>query len=298
MQMLDPNRADYKKYNELENTVDFLGTNIYPFWGGTPYGYTVQAVTKYWDDLTLKANSANKEILISEEGWPSGGEKKEGAIPNIDHAHDYFYYWYYRDIALIPSNDFHPKVLTSYYFSLFDNFPGQGFESHWGIFSSDGASGIFTEDSYHKDFKRGHVIVKFNNDIGKYGDPVRNVMLNACLEDVITKNEGKCYPIYGYPGRSIIPARKSKQKNAPAEIVNDTGQYTTVREFLIDSTGETYKSLKLNYEGDDKKLHPLCYVDFSMLSQFNGASVVLLKSTISDGNIPCVVSGETHPKNA
>lgn len=261
-----------QKYATVKNTADFVGTNVYPYWGGISYGnppYTnspaKQNLENYWNDLNRVRN--NYEIIETEEGWPSDGSIVGQAVPRSEYAHDYLYYWYYRDAKVAP---------VSYYFALFDKPPGQGTESHWGIFSADRNASLLgspgNPNDYSKPLLKGHVLVKFNNVIGQGGGISRVVGLNACTDDwnPNTKTQGTCYPIDGYNHTGDIAKSKSRQ-------------------FMIDTTSQTYSSLLVLFYGDGSDAPRLCYIDKAALMKMSDQTQVTLQWKTPDGAVPCDV---------
>jgi exo-beta-1,3-glucanase (GH17 family) len=268
------------KNADIWNVSDFIGTNEYPYWDGIEYG-TVNApdtqspvkmaFDNYWNDPVNGLNHLNvtkKQLIESEEGWPSAGNSVNKAVPSADHEHDYFYYWFYRGYQNNDnSND--PYVPTSYYFALFNKLPGQGAESNWGIYSVDGNSSV-VEGDHSKPLAQGHIVVPFINNTGNATNGFNAVTINACLED--WPNQKTCYPIEGFAGASRINA-------------NSKGA------FMLDITGNTYKSLVVVYQPPSGNQWPrLCYVDANHLSKLNGQSVVTLQWQNDAGNVECNIT--------
>jgi exo-beta-1,3-glucanase (GH17 family) len=64
----------------LGESVDFIATNVYPYWEGVSIEHAaayVMAVT-----IALRSVYPDKKIIISETGWPSCGAVKGSAIPS------------------------------------------------------------------------------------------------------------------------------------------------------------------------------------------------------------------------
>jgi exo-beta-1,3-glucanase (GH17 family) len=259
-----------QKYTGVKNAADFIGANVYPYWSGISYGrapYTdspaKQNLESYWNTLNHLKN--NYSVISTEEGWPSAGNTLQEAIPNPDEAHDYLYYWYYRDTKITP---------ISYYFALFDKTPGAGTESHWGIFSADrNASLLGSSDNsndYSKPLAKGHALIQFNNMIGQMDGAYRITSLNACTNDwdPSTKTQGICYPIDGYNHTGDIPMNASHQ-------------------FMIDTTGQTYSSLLVVFYADAKNTPRLCYINTATLKEMSDKTQVNLQWQTPDGAVPC-----------
>lgn len=67
---------------------DFLYANIYPYWEGSKVDYAVASIHNTY--LDLKKAAGTKEVLISENGWPSGGATLADAVPSPENAAFYF----------------------------------------------------------------------------------------------------------------------------------------------------------------------------------------------------------------
>ena len=82
--------AYYTFVNEpalLEN-VDVILSNCYPFWEHCDLEYAVS----YMKEMVafVRKVAPNKEIIISETGWPTKGEAYGEAMPSFEHAARYF----------------------------------------------------------------------------------------------------------------------------------------------------------------------------------------------------------------
>lgn len=260
------------KYNDLKMVADFIGANVYPYWGGVSYGVlpdtlenspAKQNMKAYWK--SINALKGNFEVIETEEGWPSQGSVTGRATPMPDFAHDYFYYWYSRKDETAP---------ISYYFALFDKTPGQGTESHWGLYSADRNASILGTDENPDDFSKAlandHVMVRFNNLVGKEEGASRATSLLACTKDwnASTKSQGQCYPIDGY------------------NRTGDIGEGQN-RDFMIDKSGKTYESLMVIFYGDDHSGLRLCVVDKASLAKLNNQSQIDLNWKTADGAVLC-----------
>ncbi len=264
-------------YANVKNTADFIGANVYPYWGGVSYGkapYTnspaKQNLESYWSDMDHVKN--NYQVIETEEGWPSDGRRVWDAVPLPDCARDYLYYWYHRYYWNSPN----PNVVsTSYYFALFDKTPGQGTESHWGIFSADRNASLLgspvNPNDYSKPFSDGHILVKFDNQVRSVSGIARVVSLNACTDDwnSDTKSQGTCYPIYGYAHTG--------------DVLNSINS----NEFMIDATGKTYSSLLVTFYDDQNQSLRLCYINKASLLKMKNQSQVTLTWKTADGAVPC-----------
>lgn len=260
-----------KKYADIKNAADFIGANPYPYWGGIEYGNDYknspvkQNYEAYWN--LINKNKGNYEVIATEEGWPSAGYAVGKAQPNPDYAHDYLYYWYDRAAEVVP---------VSYLFALFDKTPGQGTESHWGIYSADGNASLLgapgNPNDYSKPLADKHVLVDFVNVIGQGGGTPRVAAVNACTEDwnSNTKTQGACFPIDGY------------------FRTGDVGK-NDKRQLMIDATGKTYQSLLVVFYGDGGEAPRLCFVDKAALLKLTNKSQVILQWKVADGAVLCDV---------
>ncbi|MCC6609916.1 MAG: glycosyltransferase [Burkholderiales bacterium] len=65
------------KYPELANRVDFITVHLLPYWEGVPVNEAVDYVFSRYDEL--KRKYPKKRIVIGEVGWPSQGDRRDGA---------------------------------------------------------------------------------------------------------------------------------------------------------------------------------------------------------------------------
>jgi exo-beta-1,3-glucanase (GH17 family) len=255
-------------YQDVLSAADFIGVNVYPFWGGANYNYNgknaKQFFTQYWDSIKSSKNWGIKPLIETEEGWPTAGNPR--ASKNA--AYDYFYYWYNghntNGETAAPEKD--TTVPVSYLFALNDKLPGQGVESHWGLFSADNSSTIF--DAEGKKFASSITFPIFKNEIGvdDYNGSInlsnaKPVIITACTED---NGQGKCYPLYGYQGSGKIKPIES--------------YYTpsTNNQLMIDTSLKYYKSLFIIL--DDGKNYPgVCKINSNVLKSLNSNSTISIK---------------------
>lgn len=117
---------------ELASEVDFCAVQAYPYWEGMSIegaaAYTVERL------LQIRNMHPEKDIVLSEFGWPTHGESKGDAVASPENAARYL-----REILpLLKENKF-----DYYYFSLWDEKWKVGAEggvgAHWGLFHSDGS---------------------------------------------------------------------------------------------------------------------------------------------------------------
>lgn len=72
----------------ITDACDVILCNCYPFWEGCPFEHSLG----YMQDMYRQAKAAagDKEVIITETGWPSAGENLRGALPGMAAARDYF----------------------------------------------------------------------------------------------------------------------------------------------------------------------------------------------------------------
>ncbi|MGE0194270.1 MAG: glycoside hydrolase, partial [Methylocystis sp.] len=117
----------------LQN-VTVIGANIYPFWGGSPEKVNGRSVA---NDIQSKVANlrakTGKQVVVTEEGWPSCGNNNGMKDMNIESEIDYFNTWKTR-----------PHEFDSYYFSAYDKISGGGCpngddaDRHFGLCSESG----------------------------------------------------------------------------------------------------------------------------------------------------------------
>jgi exo-beta-1,3-glucanase (GH17 family) len=92
------------------NTIDVIGANIFPYWGGSPEkvnGVSVASVTQRTAmDLQM---ALGKGVIVTEEGWPSCANPDQHPA-SIDDEIDYFHTW----------STHANQSFDSYYFQAYD----------------------------------------------------------------------------------------------------------------------------------------------------------------------------------
>ncbi|HLX53979.1 MAG TPA: hypothetical protein VKR58_08555, partial [Aquella sp.] len=248
------------------NAADFIGSNPYPFWAQVDYSNAKKTFENYWSQIK---SATNKEIIVTEEGWPSGGKAQGAAVPSLDHEHDYIFYFRNRPSSVVP---------VSYIFALKDLLQNSTDEpnSNWGIYSQDGSSSVINADGTvgNKTLAPGHIIVNVKNEVNNPDTgQLRVTQLSVCINDYQYLKPNTCYSIYGYPGSGQLDNNISS------------------KQFLIDVTGNTYKSLIATYQGDDptQPQLQLCYIENSVLTSLTNGSTIHLQWTKPSGDIACGV---------
>jgi exo-beta-1,3-glucanase (GH17 family) len=119
-------------YKVLAN-VEVIGANIYPFWGNSPEKINGKSVANNIqgtvNDLRAKTG---KQVIVTEEGWPSCGSNPNTQDKTIEAEIDYFTTWSTR------AHDF-----DSYYFAAYNNYstnicPNDDANNHFGLCTADG----------------------------------------------------------------------------------------------------------------------------------------------------------------
>ncbi|ODV97246.1 hypothetical protein PACTADRAFT_74789 [Pachysolen tannophilus NRRL Y-2460] len=113
---------------------DIIGANVHPFFGGDD----VKVATKWTLDFLhnqIAAKSGNKNIFVSEVGWPSGGGKYINSVADRESLEYFINNWVC---------EVNKKDIEWYWFEAFDepwkkiyDTPSTQWEAQWGIFTSD-----------------------------------------------------------------------------------------------------------------------------------------------------------------
>lgn len=257
------------KYKNIFDAADFIGTNVYPFWGGVEYKSAKSSFESYWKDLKKTKLWGKKEVIETEEGWPSSenGDPNSTGRASLNNENDYFYYWYHGHASTQKITD--DVVAVSYYFALIDKLPLQGIESNWGLISADNSSNIL--DNYKsggKQFESNIIFPTFNNYIGanKGTQTVYNksdtldATVLACTED---NAQGKCYPLYGYNDSGILPRLTLRSWSADKQ---GWSYSVNKQSLMIDKSLNFYKSI-LVIANDGKAYPGMCFIDAEHLKQ-------------------------------
>ena len=143
----DPTRTNSinqtNPFNILGN-INVIGANIYPYWGGSDEkidinGKLVSVASQIQTTaMELKAALMNKDVIVTEEGWPSCSSPGQPPIrphpTSIPDEKNYFQTW------SMHTN----QVFDSYYFAAYDLLPEpgcpDGANKHFGLCFSSGAT--------------------------------------------------------------------------------------------------------------------------------------------------------------
>lgn len=124
-------RKSFLAHPELIAAVDLLYVNYYPYWEGVPIDDAVPTLAGWHD--TMLAAAQGKPVLVSEAGWPSGGDRVGEAVPSPENAARFFLEF----VSWARAND-----VRYTYFSAFDEAWKARIEgpqgAHWGYRDATG----------------------------------------------------------------------------------------------------------------------------------------------------------------
>jgi len=114
----------------VEN-IDLLYYNDYPYWGGVAAGDAIAKLDEHYSDLVEQAGE--KQVWISEHGWPTAGETMGKAIASEENAGVYLEAFLKWSSA---------KGVKAFLFQSHDEKWKSAHEgergAHWGVWASDG----------------------------------------------------------------------------------------------------------------------------------------------------------------
>ena len=110
---------------------DVILANYYPYWEGVDVNNAIAWL--HARHQLLVAEAGGKEVLVSETGWPSGGNTIVDAVPSLENAT--FYFRNFVSWARAEGVDY-------FYFEAFDESWKASYEgpqgAHWGVWTEDG----------------------------------------------------------------------------------------------------------------------------------------------------------------
>jgi len=116
---------------KLISAVDVVFANLYPFFTGVGVEQAMVVLDAQYKHLVRVCGG--KEVIISETGWPSEGEKKGRAIPSLENAVRYF---------LEFASWAQARKVRHFYFEAFDEPWKKKYEgeigAHFGLWDKDG----------------------------------------------------------------------------------------------------------------------------------------------------------------
>lgn len=114
---------------DLADVVDIILVNIYPYWEGQSIDNAVPYIIEKYNQI--KNRFPNKRIIISETGWPDGGQQIGSAIPSSQNQK--------RFILELMVKSFEQNI-EFFLFEAFDEIWKRDFEgetgAHWGFYTS------------------------------------------------------------------------------------------------------------------------------------------------------------------
>lgn len=115
---------------EVMEVCDIVGLHIYPYWHGISLAKSMEYVSAWHRKLS---GFSGKEVLITETGWPSGGDTRGEAVASPGNAK-----WYFDDFI----GWAHKRGVRYFYFEAFDEAWKAQFEgpqgATWGRWKEDG----------------------------------------------------------------------------------------------------------------------------------------------------------------
>jgi hypothetical protein len=116
---------------DLIDAVDLVFANYYPYWEGISIDMAVAAIHGWHERMTVAAKG--KQVIVSETGWPSGGNTVGHAVPSFENASFFFLNF----ISWAKANN-----IDYFYFEAFDESwkatDDHPQEAYWGIWDKDG----------------------------------------------------------------------------------------------------------------------------------------------------------------
>jgi len=117
--------------SELIAEVDFLMVNYYAFWEGANVDNALSIING--QHQLVKARAGSKTVVVSETGWPSGGDQNGDAIPSPENAAKHFLNF----VSWARANN-----VEYFYFEAFDETWKAAYEGlvgkYWGVWDKDG----------------------------------------------------------------------------------------------------------------------------------------------------------------
>lgn len=121
----------WMKNPDLAKEVDFIMVHIHPFWEGVRVDQAGERVINKINEL--KQAFPDKEIVIGETGWPSGGQKMGLAVPSEKNQANFI-----SDFCALAQEN----QINFFIFEVFDESWKSKFEgkvgAHWGLYYSHG----------------------------------------------------------------------------------------------------------------------------------------------------------------
>lgn len=110
---------------------DVVLANFYPYWEGIDVQHAMASLHSEYQQL--EATAGDKQVLVSETGWPSDGNPFGNAVPSPENAAFYFLNFVSWARA---------EGVSYFYFEAFDETWKADYEgpqgAHWGVWDKDG----------------------------------------------------------------------------------------------------------------------------------------------------------------
>ena len=123
--------SEFLAHPEVAAECDAILSNYYPYWEGVDVGTAMAWL--HTRHRQVVAAVGDKEVIVSETGWPSDGNQIEAAVPSQENAAFYFKNF----ISWATSEN-----VTYFYFEAFDEPWKADYEgpqgAHWGVWNEDG----------------------------------------------------------------------------------------------------------------------------------------------------------------
>lgn len=123
--------SEFIEHTEVINAVDTIFVNYYPFWKGIKVDQSV-AILHSWHQQ-IKAVAEDKDVVVSETGWPSAGGAIGAAVASSENASFYFLNF----VSWARENN-----VAYFYFETFDESWKAAYEgppgAYWGIWDKGG----------------------------------------------------------------------------------------------------------------------------------------------------------------
>lgn len=123
---------EFVVHPDITELCDVILCNCYPYWEGTSFKDSFRHMRQMYYEAKEVAGE-NKQVIITETGWPSRGEGLGGAEPGRDNAMKYF----------VNTNLWcHDEDIEIFYFSSFDESWKVSDEgevgAYWGVWDKNG----------------------------------------------------------------------------------------------------------------------------------------------------------------
>ena len=121
---------EFTDHPRITEACDVILANCYPYWEGCSNEYSLVYMKDMYNQAVRAGNG--KKVIITETGWPSHGERLEGAQPSFENAIKYFIN------SQLWSKD---HDIDMFYFSSFDESWKVGSEgdvgAYWGLWDKN-----------------------------------------------------------------------------------------------------------------------------------------------------------------